>query len=79
MSMSMGNVALCRCGIDMTEHGSGDGSDEELLMNGHVFVAAGTRHRCEEWLVGRVALCPRPRYHGEEGVECGFLTGELLW
>ena len=63
------DIALCRCGVDMTEHDD---------VDGHEFVAAGTRHRCgvltpEGW------LCPRPAYHLEENVGHGPLTGEVLW
>lgn len=49
------NVALCKCGIDMSEHedlwsdrGREWTEDDELKLNGHYFDAAGTKHRCEE-------------------------------
>ena len=61
------DIALCKCGVDMTEH---DGVD-------HEFDAAGTRHRCGEPVDG--FLCAMPAYHREHGVECGRLTGEKLW
>ena len=61
------NVALCKCGIDMTEH------DDE----NHVFEGSGTRHRCGALVAG--FLCARPWSHDGEGVPCGPLTGEKLW
>jgi hypothetical protein len=67
------NIALCKCGIDMSEH------DEY----GHAFDASGTKYRCEELIKvyggGGVYLCPRPAYHLDEGVDHGPLTGEKLW
>lgn len=73
------DIALCRCGVDMTQH-----LDVEPWGNhylgfplGHAFEAAGTRHRCENLIAGYI--CPRPKYHQQEGVVCGPLTGQKLW
>ena len=63
----MSNVALCKCGTDMTDH-------DDL---GHDFDAAGTRYRCGG-LVGGYQ-CARPAYHDEHDVPCGPITGEKLW
>ena len=63
------DIALCKCGIDMSDH-----EDEEL---GHEFDAAGTRYRCGEPINGY--LCPRPAYHRDYGVPHGPLTGAKLW
>lgn len=63
----MAALALCKCGVDMTEH-------DDV---GHAFDAAGTRHSCGASVQG--FHCPRPKYHDEEGVPCGPLTGEKLW
>jgi len=65
------NVALCKCGVDCTEHGEFDGEFT------HEFDAAGTKHECGKKIRG--FLCARPRYHEDEGVPCGPLTGEKLW
>lgn len=62
------DVALCRCGVDLSDH------DE---VTEHAFEAAGTRHRCEEFVDGY--LCPRPRYHQRYQVLCGPLLGPRLW
>lgn len=83
-------LALCKCGIDMTDHSKYDGfhcgvdfdvehfeSLDEMYRFGHVFDAAGTKYRCGEFIRGY--LCPRPRYHQDEGVPCGPLTGKKLW
>lgn len=84
----MRNVALCKCGIDMTNHFYGKEYDELendpdfVLPEGfHYFDAAGTRHRCEEFVQAAEGtfLCPRPAYHKQEGVSCGPLTGKKLW
>ena len=76
----MNNIALCKCGVDMIDHPDADPfdpfpSDEPVL--GHHFDAAGTRHRCLEFIDGY--LCPRPKYHHDEGIPCGPLTGDKLW
>ena len=60
-------IALCKCGVDMAEH-----DDVE-----HDFDAAGTRHVCGKKVSG--FLCARPKYHEDEGVSCGPLTGSKLW
>jgi len=62
------NVALCKCGVDMTDHDA---------VDSHEFDAAGTRHRCESVVDGY--LCPRPAYHEQSGVGHGPLTGAKLW
>lgn len=86
-------LALCKCGIDMTEHKYGDWDDEvpDILPGGeHMFDASGTKYRCEEIvtlsmldMTGNIVTlqwtCPRPAYHKQEGVECGPLTGKKLW
>ena len=59
-------IALCKCGVDMTVH-----------PRGHEFDAAGTRHRCGALVDGW--MCPRPAYHEDEAVAHGPLTGEKLW
>lgn len=48
------NVALCKCGVDTTDH-------YRVADEDHEFDAAGTRHRCTEQVDGY--LCPRPAYH----------------
>lgn len=77
-------VALCKCGIDMSVHEGVDDLDTEEVVSpgGHRFDAAGTRHRCDELISvtdTEVWVCPRPRYHKDEGVPCGPLTGKKLW
>lgn len=67
-------IALCKCGLDMTEH---DIDDDGGYVVGCEFEAAGTKYPCEERVNGY--LCPRPRYHEQEGVPHGPLTGEKLW
>lgn len=69
-------IALCKCGIDMSEH------DDSK----HSFDAAGTKYPCDKLMsnddcptCGAKSYCPRPAYHDEEGVPCGPLTGEKLW
>lgn len=80
-------LALCKCGVDMVDHGI---NDEEYPTgyptyreqgHDHPFSASGTKYRCEEMVETDEGyyLCPRPRYHEEEGVPCGPLTGEKLW
>lgn len=66
------NVALCKCGVDMTKHDD---------VDSHEFDASGTRHRCGETLSvdGKQYSCPMPYHHDEHGVDCGGLTGEKLW
>lgn len=64
------NVALCKCGVDITDH-------YRVADEDHEFDAAGTRHRCTESVDGY--LCPRPAYHQDENVPCGPLTGHKLW
>jgi hypothetical protein len=75
------NIALCKCGIDMSEHPHMDPwpdyPTEPIPEGEHAFDAAGTRHRCEELVDGW--MCPRPAYHKEHGVPCGPLTGDRLW
>lgn len=74
------NLALCKCGVDMTQH-VGVQEWEEIPEGDHAFDAAGTKHRCEELIAtaGGVYLCPRPMYHDRESLPCGPLTGEKLW
>ncbi len=79
------NVALCKCGVDMSEHVGVDPydiDDDPIPEGGHAFDAAGTKYRCEEFVVvnweKHIYLCPRPAYHLQEGVKCGPLTGEKL-
>lgn len=76
------NLALCKCGIDMTEHVGVHAWDDEIPERGHAFDAAGTKYRCEGTItipyIGQF-LCARPAYHTREGVACGPLTGEKLW
>jgi len=62
------SIALCKCGVDVTDHDA---------VEDHEFDAAGTRHVCGAPVDGY--LCPRPAYHPEEGVPCGPLTGTKLW
>jgi hypothetical protein len=62
------NIALCKCGVDMGDHGS----DLD-----HEFDASGTRHTCGAPVQG--FHCARPGYHEEENVPCGPLTGDKLW
>lgn len=64
----MSNIALCKCGVDMTEHD---------IVEDHDFDASGTRHVCGEPIQG--FLCARPAYHDDSGVPCGPLTGKKLW
>lgn len=63
------NVALCKCGVDMCDHDDADAD--------HEFDAAGTKYECASPVQG--FLCARPRYHEQEGVPCGPLTGKKLW
>lgn len=74
------NLALCKCGIDMTEHVGLDAWDE-IPEGEHAWDASGTKYRCEQLVTvdGGVYLCPRPAYHDREGVGCGPLTGKKLW
>lgn len=77
-------IALCKCGIDMSVHEGVDDLDTEEVISpgGHRFDASGTRHRCMEQIHVEghgFYLCPRPRYHLDEGVPCGPLTGRKLW
>jgi hypothetical protein len=67
-------LALCKCGRDLTDHDL-DGCYGDVIDC--VFDAAGTKYHCAEPVDGY--LCPRPRYHKEEGVPCGPLTGKKLW
>lgn len=62
------DMALCACGLDLTEH------HDDVP---HRFKAAGTRYRCDMWVDGY--RCSRPRFHIDEGVPCGPLTGKYLW
>jgi hypothetical protein len=82
-NLTAAGIALCKCGVDMVDHPRlepwGDYPTETLNDEEHDFDAAGTKHRCEEWLPSLGAFCPRPRYHQNEAVECGPLTGEKLW
>lgn len=76
------NVALCKCGVDMSQHDGVFDWDDEIPDGGHAFDAAGTKYPCEEYI--EVAglgtfMCPRPMYHNQEGVGCGPLTGEKFW
>jgi len=68
----MTDLALCKCGVDMTEHDD---------ITDHEFDASGTRHRCEKFVTafGHQFLCGRPMYHDEHDVPCGGLTGRKLW
>lgn len=68
-------LALCTCGIDMTYHRFED--DDWSAKVEHEFIAAGTKYTCDEFL--GTYYCPRPRYHLEEGVDHGPLTGNYLW
>lgn len=77
------NVALCKCGIDMTEHVGVYAWDDEIPEGEHAFDASGTKHRCEKFITAPLTqgiyLCPRPMYHDREDVACGPLTGKKLW
>jgi hypothetical protein len=68
------DIALCKCGVDMSEHDN---------IEDHEFDAAGTRHRCgllvPVYPQGERFACARPAYHDEENVPCGGLTGRKLW
>lgn len=62
------NLALCKCGIDMTVH-----NDEEI---GHTLEFAGTRHRCYKWLTNG-GVCEMPHFHYEDSSSCRTVTGNL--
>lgn len=62
------NVALCKCGVDVTDH---DDVDD------HPFDPSGTRYPCGARI--NSYLCPRPANHDEENVPCGPLIGLKLW
>jgi hypothetical protein len=79
------NLALCKCGIDMTEHPHlepwDDYPTEPIPEDEHAFDAAGTKYPCEKYVntpEGKY-LCPRPMYHEQHDVVCGPLTGKKLW
>lgn len=81
-------IALCKCGVDMSVHPA-LWDDEEDTNADHEFDASGTKYRCEELILvnytgpvggtGDMYLCPRPAYHKDHGVPCGPINGKKLW
>lgn len=74
------NLALCKCGTDMTQHDI-EGDENEYPFD-HPFDAAGTKYRCEELIhvtPKEQYLCARPAYHKDKGVLCGPINGKKLW